>query len=176
MKSLLFVLLAVGTLLAADVASAQRLVVNPPGLFNRTVVRADGPNAALAASVNGRGNVSAAASFGNGAAQAQAQAGRFNNKFAAASFNGFSASASVGNNVRFNSFGTRTIQDRNGNVFEQDQLGNVRFLGNRFNSANFVGNGFNTFNNHSFGFNSFGPGFGSQSFSFGVRSGGGFCH
>lgn len=169
MKSLLFAVCAVLALVvaAAEVA-AQTIVLNPPGPFNRTVIRGGGPGAAVAATVN-RPGFSASAAIGN--------PGRQGNAAAVASFNGFNVSASAGrnfNSARFNSFGTRTVQDANGNVFEQDANGNVRFLGNRFNNGFNRFSGFNQFNSHP---QSFGGVSGFSVNSFGVRNfGGGFCH
>lgn len=53
--------------------------------------------------------------------------------------------------VRANVFGTRTVIDGNGNVFEVDAFGNARFRGNSFR-------GFSSFNSFNSGFVPFGFG------------------
>lgn len=76
------------------------------------------------------------------------------------------------NNFRFNNFGTRTVVDRHGRVFEVDAFGNSRFRGSAFNR------GFSAFGavggfNHGFnrGFNrGFNNGFGNcNGFNSGAR-------
>jgi hypothetical protein len=98
----------------------------------------------------------------------------FNNKFGAAFFGGGNVALAVNTNVpfsnfsrgtnfngngRFNAFGVRTVQDGNGNVFEQDAFGNVRFVGSRFGSSvsssvrgfNFIPQGVNQFSQFNVG-------------------------
>lgn len=153
MKTFLTSLFAVFVfVLIVSEANAQfaKAVVNPPGLFNRTVVRARGPGASVAVAGGGGRNVAAAASVG-GFVPVQAQAAvafggvrtAFVPQVAVANV-GFPANVAFAspqvlfvnqNRVRFNSFGVSTVQDGFGNVFEVDAFGNSRFAGNRLGSA-----------------------------------------
>lgn len=125
--------------------------------------------AAAGGGVRRGGAAAASAGFGGAAASASAGRGRnFNNGVAVASVGGFNqfnarfvptaivnphggfvANAGLGygqqvlfvnqNKVRFNSFGTSTVQDAFGNVYEVDAFGNLRLLGNRLGASAFSG-------------------------------------
>lgn len=133
----LIALLGVAVLVCLVAAPAEAqfrttTVVNPPGLFNRSVVRTN-------------------SNFIGGGGFNQVAVGRgFNNT--AVAFNGgfITPTAFVGsgpavfvnnNAVRFNAFGTSTVQDAFGNVFQVDAFGNSALVGNRL-GISALGSGF----------------------------------
>jgi hypothetical protein len=122
--------------------------------FNRSNVNVVNGGAAVAVNVNNRGFF-----------------GRRNNVNVAVNGRGFNNNAVFFNNgFRVNSFGTRTVVDGVGNVFEVDAFGNSRFRGNSFGRVSFSSSVNRGFVNTGFVNTGFSSGFVNTGFNNGFRS------